>query len=152
MCRLKLVVVLVTVILSAGMIGSVRGDKAQTTQAGDLKKHTVMENLPRQVGSLFKWPALDAIAPKQFMTGKENVHVLRAKRTSLRWIGKVIDAAWLPENPDELKNKLIMVKDEFGPIDVTHLEWKKNNWIIRVSQSQTVFTITLLPNHNVVPF
>jgi hypothetical protein len=118
----------------------------ETAVNAETEKPRVAANLPGQVPDLFKWPDLKTIEKSKFKTGTESVHIDRAKRSSLQWVEKVISKEWLPTDPNYLSNNLTMIQNEYGPIDATHIEWKKNGYTIRVTQSLTVFTITVIPD------
>lgn len=118
----------------------------ETTVNTNTERPSVADNLPGQVVELFKWPDLKTIEKRQFKTGAENVHVHRAKRSTLQWVEKVISKDWLPTEPNYLSNNLTMIQNEYGPIDATHIEWKKDGYNIRVTQSLTVLTITVIPD------
>lgn len=112
---------------------------ADSNATANTEKRTVMENLPGQVSQLFKWPDVTQIPIQKLMTGTEDKYTIRARRTSVEWIIKIIDKPWLPD-VNELDNNIIMVKDEYGSIDATHCEWEKNGFRFRITQSATVFT------------
>ena len=109
------------------------------------EKRMIMENLPGQVGMLFKWPDLKTIPSDKLVTGIENKYTLRAKRSTIRWIYKVIDPKWLPESKKQLEERLTMIKDVHNSIDATYVEWEKNQYRFRITQSKTVLTIIVTP-------
>ncbi len=101
--------------------------------------------LPGQVGFLFKWPSDDVISSDKRLVGNETKHVKWARRYSIQWIGKIIKKQWLPEDPNYIRQNLIMIKDANGLIDAVYLKWQKNNHYIQVGQSKTVITIKIVP-------
>ena len=145
MCRFRLILVMLIVTIM-GWRPNVSASVDKSEPSVKRAKRTVVENLPGQVGKLFKWPNLASVASNKLRTGDESVHLIRAKRSSLQWIEKVISKDWLPTDPNYLSNNLTMIQNEYGPIDATHVEWNKDGYNIRVTQSETVFTITVIPD------
>ncbi|MHC4573168.1 MAG: hypothetical protein ACYS76_03415 [Planctomycetota bacterium] len=118
---------------------------APVVPATNKEKQTVSESLPGQVGLLFKWPDLTAIPSDKIVNGAENRHTAYARSTSVRWVKRIIADEWLPADANDLDRRLVMVRDEHGPIDVTHVEWQKKGYRFRSTQSRTVFTLTITP-------
>ena len=64
------------------------------------------------------------------MAGNENKRTLRARRNSIEWVKKVLDPNWLPDDPNYFDNNLIMIQNEYGPIDATHIRWNRSDYIL----------------------
>jgi hypothetical protein len=105
----------------------------------------VFTALPNKVRPLFAWPSNDTISGGKRVLKCTNRHLLAAKGASLRWPQKVIRKQWLPTDANYLSNQLIMIRDEYGPIDATHIFWEKNGYRIEVAQTKTVFAAKLTP-------
>ncbi len=101
-------------------------------------------NMPKKVAEIFKWPTEDIINKNRVLANKNN-GAIGAHRKSVQWIQKIVSKDWLPVAPNYLKNNLILVKDEYGLIDATHVQWEKKGYVIEVTQTQTVFVTKLVP-------
>ncbi|MHC4867820.1 MAG: hypothetical protein ACYTEX_27430 [Planctomycetota bacterium] len=143
MCR-TVRITLATFVLAVANLGLLFAAHDEDVGAGT-QRRTVGENLPGQVAMLFAWPDLKSIPAEKIVEGTENKAAKRARRSSLKWIKKVIDPNFLPPSDKELDGKLTMVRDEHGPIDASHAEWEKQGYILRVTQSRTVLAISITP-------
>lgn len=131
-------------VLAAQLVGD--GQERPYEPVGTPKdKQTIVENLPGQVGSLFKWPDLKTIPAEKIMKGTENMHTSRARGVTVPWIKEIIADRYLPEDQNDLQAGMVMVKDEYDLIDATHVEWVKHGWRFQVTQSRTVFTVMITP-------
>ena len=118
---------------------------ADDPEEGLERKLSALENFPKKAEVLFSWPSETMISGTKHVTKDRNINTLRAYRTSLGWIEKVISPNWLPIDPNYLKNNLIMIEDEYGLIDATHVRWEHNGYAIEITQTQTVFAVKLTP-------
>jgi len=145
MCYSRLITIMVLAIVF-GRANNVSGtEEGKSTETSIGTRRTLSENLPGQVGHLFKWPDLKLIPPEKLMAGNENKHTLRARRNSIEWVKKVVDPNWLPDDPNYFNNNIIMIQNEYGPIDATHIRWNRSGYIIEVTQTMTVFAVKLTP-------
>lgn len=100
---------------------------------------------PREAVELYNWPSEEIISSEKRVLADKNIDALRAYRTSIGWIQKVLSKDRLPTDPNYLKNNLIMIEDEYGLIDATHVRWENNNCKIEITQTKTVFSAKLTP-------
>ncbi len=117
-----------------------------TCKAAKKSDANSLENkLPAKVNTLFEWPSDDVISSDKRLVGNETKHVVRARRNSIQWIRKIIKKQWRPEDPNYIRENLIMIKDANGLIDAVYLKWQINDHYVQVGQSKTVITIRIVP-------
>ena len=123
-----------------------------TTNAELLLKRSAKslnEALPVRVVHLYNyWPNEVDISNPNRVSGDENRHTDWAKRSSIDWIKKVVHSEWLPNKAEYLEENLIMIRNEFGEFDITHIQWTKNEYSIKISQTAGIIMIKLLPLAN----
>ena len=118
---------------------------SETVEAAGGPGSGIIQTLPGQVGLLFRWSGLQAIPAQRYVTGREGVDTLRARRNTVDWIMKVIHKDWLPKDPNYLEQNLIMIQNEQGPVDATHVRWLINGYTLEVSQTMTVLALKMTP-------
>lgn len=120
-----------------------------TTNAGlKLKRSakSVKEAIPARVVHLLNyWPDAAVLSGPNRVSGDENRWITWANKSSIEWIKKVLNPAWLATKEGVLRDKLIMIRNEFDEFDVTHLHWSKNGYNIRVSQTSGIIAIKVTP-------
>ncbi|MFA6134092.1 MAG: carboxypeptidase regulatory-like domain-containing protein [Phycisphaerae bacterium] len=132
---------LVRFLIDHGAKGDTASQPPQETARG------VSEVLPRQVAKLTSWPTAERQAGRVVQRAASEWTV-RAHRNSIEWIERVIDPRWLPENPNQtLGVKLVLLHDADDGLDTSHVEWEKNGYRLRVSQTETVFYLDVTPAH-----
>jgi len=108
--------------------------------------NSAMEALPPKVVHLITyWPDPNVLASERHVKGDEDSYISMAKNRSVSWIKKVLSPGWLPTEKEYLKNNLIMIRNEFGKFDVTHVEWGKKGYKVQISQMAGIITIKLTP-------
>ena len=101
--------------------------------------------VPGSVVKLVSWPTAQQRAGKVVQPDSSQ-GALRAKRESIGWIRKIVDPQWLPDNPEEsLGSKLVLLEKAYSGVDTSHVEWEKEGYRFRVSQTSTVFYLDVTP-------
>ena len=101
--------------------------------------------VPGSVVRLVSWPTAQQRVGKVVQPDSSQ-GALRAKRESIGWIQKVVDPQWLPDNPEEsLGSKLVLLEKAYSGVDTSHVEWEKEGYRFRVSQTCTVFYLDVTP-------
>jgi hypothetical protein len=99
--------------------------------------------LPWKVVNLMSWPTPEQRAKKT--VGHDASEESRgAIIDSNAWIRTIIRQTWLPKKPEDvLGSKLLLVKDAFAGLDASYVEWERNGYRFRVSQTRTVIYIAI---------
>jgi hypothetical protein len=101
--------------------------------------------LPEKIIKLMSWPDIERLK-KHIVQPEDSSEAMWAKRYSIEWILKIINPRWLPDNPKEtLDDKLVLLEDAYDGLDTSHVEWQKDRYIFRVSQTRTVFYLDVTP-------
>ena len=103
--------------------------------------------LPGQVAKLAFWPTTEQRFGK-VVKSNASKWAIRVSRNSIEWVRKVIDPEWLPDNPEKtLRSELVLLEKAYDGLDTSHIEWEKNGYCLRVSQTKTVFCLSIMPVH-----
>jgi hypothetical protein len=99
--------------------------------------------LPEKVVKLMSWPTPEQRAKKT--VGHEVSEETRgAVYSSIEWIRTIIRQKWLPPRPEDvLGSKLLLFKGAFNGLDASYIEWERNGYCFRVSQTSTVIYIAI---------
>jgi len=103
---------------------------------------TIKSMLPHPVAELMDWPA-PAIMVSKAVKPDSGIRTDAARRTSLKWIKKVIGDDWLPKKQHELDRRLAFLRDAYPGYDTTHVQWERNGYRFRVSQTKVVFSVQI---------
>jgi hypothetical protein len=82
---------------------------------------------------------------KSSVTDPNNRWTRQAHEQTFDWVVKVMNRAWLPPDPNVLRERIIMVQNAFGPNDVTYLQWEASDHSIQVAQTKTIMLIRVRP-------
>lgn len=102
----------------------------------------IREALPPVVAQLVTWPAESTLLAKS-VSPRNTSGYTRAVRSSLDWIEKVIAPEWLPDDIGELASGIVLISDAYDGLDTTHVEWHKNGYRFRVSQTKGVLVVEI---------
>jgi len=91
------------------------------------------------------WPDVTVLSSPKRVSGNESRRIAGAKRSNVGWVRKVLEPTWLPEDKSYLGDNLIMIRNEFNEVDVTHAQWAKNGYNIEVSQTRSIIAIKFTP-------
>jgi len=117
---------------------------ASTSEDGNTEP-SVASAFPKKVYKIFEWPSTETMTGSKRVYLDKDRYIIKAKRSSLGWIRKTVKKDWLPVDPNYLSENLIMIRDEHGPVDVTHVRWEVNEVRIEVSQTMSVFALKAAP-------
>lgn len=93
---------------------------------------------------LFHWPAPSVLNGPNRVDSDAN-EVTWPKKQCLEWlIKRVLAPSWLPPKDVEL----IFIRNEFDGRDTVRTAWERNEYIIQVSQTASVFAMKLTPLGN----
>lgn len=117
--------------------------RARVTGPADLG--LLSSGLPAKAAALREWPTSERRASKA-VHPELRLETWRARHGSITWIETIIDPQWLPPNPEEyLPAKLVLLENAYGDLDTSHVEWMTNGYLVRVTQTATVFYLALTP-------
>lgn len=119
--------------LLAGFVASI------LSESGDLSARCPFPNL---VQKMLKWP------DQEVLNGPNRLHPAKEGRfpplqNSQHWIQRILDPNWLP--PSTVKDEMVFVKQEYGPLSASHVRWEKNGYKIQVTQTRGIIAIKLEP-------
>ena len=129
-------------VIIGGLLLTPSNGAAQEGQVASTKEFVWLHHMPAVAGRLFSWPSDEVIRNKGVKAGDSEVAV--ARRQADQWLHNVIAPSWLPEE----EPKVLFIRNEFGDCDVVHLQWVRNGYTIRVSQTASIFAMTLMPEDN----
>ncbi len=114
---------------------------------------SLAEAVPEKVAHLIKyWPDSTVIGGPNDVSRDKSRDVRLARKMSAIWIRKILSPDWLPREQTPLGANLIMIRNEFGDFDVSHVQWATNGYVIKVSQTAGIFAVKLTPlDNNSVP-
>jgi len=97
---------------------------------------------PGLIQAMLKWP------DQQTLESDRRVRPPKAGRFppldhSLDWINRLLDPNWLP--PSNVRDDMVFIKREYGPLGASHVRWEKNGYKIQVTQTRAVIAIKLEP-------
>src|SRR3989304_4468050 len=104
------------------------------------------EAMAERVVHLFSyWPDATVLSSPKRVSGDESSWIALVKSSSIEWVRKVLNPTWLPEENKYIEDNFIMIRNEFNEVDVTHVQWTKNGYNIKVSQTASIITIKFTP-------
>ncbi len=107
---------------------------------------TIGEAMPERIFRLYRyWPDTAAISKNQQISGKENPRIAMINKDSIEWIEKVLDPNWLPKDKKYIKDNLVIVRKEFNDVNVTCVQWDRNGYNVKVSQTASIISIKFIP-------
>ena len=110
----------------------------------------VRSALPGQVAELASWPTAERQMGK-VVQSEASYWTRWANRSSIAWIQKIIDPQWLPDNPEKtLGSKIVLLEKAYDGLDTSHVEWEKNGYRFRASQTKTVFYLSVTPTQGAI--
>jgi hypothetical protein len=68
-----------------------------------------------------------------------NIVVLKGTKYLFKASPDPLYATWLPEDPNYLREHVIMIRDEYGLVDALHIRWEKRDHVVEITQTMTVF-------------
>jgi len=99
---------------------------------------------PDLVQKMLKWPGQKTLnGPQRVYAPKKGRFDPTPLENSLDWIQRILDPNWLP--PSTVKDEMIFVKQEYGPLSASHVRWEKNGYKIQVTQTRGIIAIKLEP-------
>ena len=128
-------------ILAFAMFSTVAHAQGATQIYKKVEPTKLAEAIPPAVQRLFEWPEDSILNGPKRLDSDTTYPVQFAKTSSGDSIRKVLDPSWQP--PKDTKPYLI--RHEFESRDTMRLRWLKDNYIVQVAETSSIFTIKITP-------
>lgn len=104
------------------------------------------ETLPAAIRRMAQWPDASVLTGGNAVDPSD-ISVAKAKEQAWVWIRKVIDAPWQPLQD----TNMVFIKKEFGDLDMARISWERNDYLVEVTQTASIFSMKLTPLSDAKP-
>lgn len=137
----------VVLLVSAVVVTNLRRSppEPEVVQQATAKRQLLATKLPAPVAKLINAPSAAQREANEIEPNSSN-SIRRAKRDSIAWIETILAPEWLPGNPKEVLDvDTYLLGKGYSGVDTSHVEWERNGYRVRVSQTNVAFYINMTP-------
>ena len=104
------------------------------------------KTLPATIHRMAQWPDASVLTGDKAVAPSD-ISVAKAKEQAWGWIRKVVDAPWQPLQD----TNMVFIKKEFGEWDMARVSWERNDYLVEVTQTATIFSMKFTPQSDAKP-
>lgn len=127
----------VWLVIMGTILFALSGCAASENKPVNPEESKFLHYIPDIFSQLFRWPSNQVIEAKSVAADSPEVAVPKAQ--SDQWLQRVIAPLWLPDK----EAVVVFIQNEFDDCDVIHYRWVKNQYTIEVSQTASIFAMTV---------